>query len=54
MVMWLDLLTHVVVLMLHIKQSRAFTIFFIDCIYALLHICLFLFIQLHVMVADDI
>ena len=49
-----DFLAHIVILMLHVKDSSALSIFLVDEIHAFLHICLLLLVEGHVMVADDV
>ena len=52
--MRLDLLAHVVVLVLHVEECRAFAVLLVDEVHALLHVCLLLLVEAHVVVADDV
>ena len=52
--MWLNLLAHVIILMLHIQQGCAFPIFLIDCCNTLFHELLLLLVEVHVVVTDYI
>ena len=52
--MRLHLLAHVVVLVLYLHGGCAFAVFCVDEVHALLHVCLLLLVEVHVVVADDV
>ena len=52
--MWLHLLAHIIILMLHVQQCGAFPIFLIDGCDTLCHKLLLLLVEVHVVVADYI
>ena len=54
MVVRLHLLAHVVVLVLYLHGGCAFAVFCVDEVHALLHVCLLLLVEVHVVVADDV
>ena len=53
-VMRLYLLTHVIILVLHLKDCSALSILLVYEVHAFLHVGLLLLVKTHVMVADDV